>query len=170
MIDVSLVEQPVNSDDFDCIFEYDKPCLFIGHILKNEYDNQRLKLNDDYHPVKFFAPYNESGEMKLLPLYGILRNLNKHGLEISKIIYEQENRGNINLIIYENIINQFDITCSDCYGYYKERIYPVDFNKFRKLTDDEIATDGKILQHLLNLEDNKFDFQKFGSVVCFLLM
>ena len=108
MIDVSLVEQPVNSDDFDCIFEYDKPCLFIGHILKNEYDNRRLKLNDDYHPVKFFTPYNESGEMKLLPLYGILRNLNKHGLEISKIIYEQENRGNINLIIYENIINQFE--------------------------------------------------------------
>jgi len=169
MIDVSLVDEPVNGNDFDLIFEYDRPCLFIGYILKNEYDNQRLKLNEDYYPVKFFAPYSEDGAMKLLPLYGILRNLNEQGLKISKILSEQKNRANINLIIYENIINQFDITCSDCYGYYKEDIYPIDFNKFRHLTDDGISKDKKILQHLLNLDESKFDFQKFGSITCLLL-
>lgn len=169
MIDVSLVEKPVNGNDFNLLYEIDKPCLFIGHILKNEYDNQRLQLNDDYNPVKFFTIYSENGELKLLPLYGILRELNDEGKRLVKLLKGQENRGNINLIIYENIINQHDITCNDCYAYYKQHIYPIDFNKFRKLTDDEIATDKKILQHLLNLDESKFDFQKFGSILSLIL-
>lgn len=170
MIDVSLIEKPVNGQDFDLLFEYDKPCLFIGHILKNEYDNRRLELNSDYNPVKFFTTYLESGEWKLLPLYGILRDLNSEGKQLAKLINEQESRASMNVIIYENLINQFNVTCNDCYGYYRNNVYPIDFNTFRKLTDDEISSDKKILQHLLNIDENKFDFQKFGSIISLLLV
>ena len=170
MIDASLVDVPVNGEDFDLQYEIDRPCLFIGHILKNEYDNQRLKINDEYKPIKFFASYLEDGEWKLMPLYGIVRELNENGKKICKVLKDQERRGNMNLIIYENLLNEFDVSCDDCYGYFKKSIYPVDFNKFRKFTDDKISQDKKILQHLLNLDENKFDFQKFGSIISLLLV
>lgn len=170
MVDISLVDTPINIDSFDSSFRFDKPCLFIGHILKNEYDNQRLQLNDDYDPVKFFITSLHDSEWTIMPLYGILRQLNNKGKQLAKLINEQRTRAGMNMIIYENLINQFDITCNDCYGYYKDNIYPIDFNKFRELTDDEISRDKKILQHLLNLDENKFDFQKFGSIISLLLV
>lgn len=168
MIDVSLVEEPVNGKSFQ-IVDVDKPCLFLGHIVKNEYDNRRFSLNEEYNPKKFYTSYQEWGKWGMLPLYGIVMQLNETGNKLANIIKEQEARQNINLIIYENILNQFDITCDNCYAYFKNKIYPIDFNKFRYLTDNEIAKDKKILQHLLNLDESKFDFQKFGSITCLLL-
>ena len=53
MIDVSLVEAPVSIDEF--IYETPiKPSIFLGFILKNEYDNKRLHINDKFNPKKFF--------------------------------------------------------------------------------------------------------------------
>lgn len=168
MIDVSLVEEPVNGESFE-ILDIDKPCLFLGHIVKNEYDNRRFDLNQKYNPKRFYASYLEDRKWGMLPLYGLVMQLNENGLKLVNILKDQEERHNINLIIYENLLNQFDVTCDDCYGYFKNKIYPVDFNKFRHLTDDKITKDKKILQHLLNIDESKFDFQKFGSITCLLL-
>ena len=51
--------------------------------------------------------------------------------------------------------------------YYKFK--EIDFNKFRYLTDDKLSEDKKILQHMLNLNEDKFDFQKFGSILSLIL-
>ena len=168
MIDVSLVDEPVNGDSFE-LLDVIKPSLFLGHVIKNEYDNRRFKINEKYNPQKFYAPYFEDKKWNMLPLYGIVLQLNETGIKLATLLKEQEDRSNINLIIYENLINQFDVTCDNCYAYFKNKIYPVDFNKFRYLTDDGISKDKKILQHLLNLDESKFDFQKFGSITCLLL-
>ena len=117
MIDVSLVEEPVSTDNFSYQIPL-VPSVFLGFILKNEYDNKRLHINEKYKPKKFIKIYKINGEMKMLPLYGI---------------------------------------------------YPIDFNKFRYLTDDKISEDKKILQHMLNLNEDKFDFQKFGSILSLIL-
>lgn len=168
MIDVALVDEPVCGDSFEFI-DIDRPYLFLGHIVKNQYDNLRLRLNDEYNPKKFYASYKEQNKWNMLPLYGINLKLNETGIKLAKILSDQENRSSVNLIIYENLINQFDLTCGDCYNYFKNKIYPIDFNKFRKLTDDKIAKDKKILQHMLDIDEHKFDFQKFGSINCLLL-
>ena len=66
-------------------------------------------------------------------------------------------------------LSEFNLTCNDCYAYFKSGIYPIDFNKFRCLTDDKISKDKKILQHMLNLNESKFDFQKFGSIIALII-
>jgi len=48
-------------------------------------------------------------------------------------------------------------------------VYPIDFNKFRYLSQGEGSKDKKILQHMLNLDESKFDFQKFGSILSLIL-
>ena len=167
MIDVALVDEPVNGDSFELI-DIDRPYLFLGHIVKNQYDNLRLKLNDKYNPKKFYASYKEDNKWNMLPLYGITLKLNDTGIKLAKLLNEQESK-NINLIIYENLISQFNLSCGDCYNYFKNKIYPIDFNKFRYLTDNEISKDKKILQHILEIDEKKFDFQKFGSINCLII-
>jgi hypothetical protein len=105
----------------------------------------------------------------MLPLYGICLELNELGEEIINLIKRQEQANNINLVVYQNLLSQYNITCNDSYGYFKRGIYPIDFNKFRYLTDNSISKDKKILQHMLNLNENKFDFQKFGSILSLII-
>ena len=44
MIDVSLIEASVSMDDFSYETPL-RPSIFLGFIIKNEYDNQRLEIN-----------------------------------------------------------------------------------------------------------------------------
>jgi hypothetical protein len=71
--------------------------------------------------------------------------------------------------VYQNLLSEFSLSCNDCYGHFRSGVYPIDFNKFRYLTDDNIGKDKKILQRMLNLNDNKFDFQKFGSIIALII-
>lgn len=168
MIDVSLIEASVSMDGFSYETPL-RPSIFLGFIIKNEYDNKRLKINDEYNPKKFVRIYKQNGESKMLPLYGICLELNDLGKNIANLITEQEKSYDTNLVVYQNLLCEFNLSCNDCYGYFKSGIYPIDFNKFRYLTDSEISKDKKILQHMLNLDESKFDFQKFGSILPLIL-
>jgi hypothetical protein len=168
MIDTSLVEVPVSLDSFSYETPI-QPSIFLGFIIKNEYDNQRLKINEDYQPKRFLRVYKINGESQLLPLYGFCLKLNGMGENIVNIISKQEQSFEINLTLYQNMLNEYNLSCNDCYAYFKSGVYPIDFNKFRILTDDKKSKDKKILQHMLNLNENKFDFQKFGSVLSLIL-
>ena len=55
------------------------------------------------------------------------------------------------------------MTCHDAYSYLNKRIFPIDFKAFTHLTDDPIIDDKKILQHLLELDEGEFNFQRFGA-------
>ena len=168
MIDVSLVEAPVSIDEF--IYETPiKPSVFLGFIIKNEYDNKRLGINEKYKPSKFIRMYKNKGKIEVLPLYGICFELNGLGKSIASTIKQQEESYDINLVVYQNLLSEYSLSCNDCYGHFRSGVYPIDFNKFRYLTDDEIGKDKKILQRMLNLDDNKFDFQKFGSIISLII-
>ncbi len=67
------------------------------------------------------------------------------------------------LNIYESILSEYTVGCNNSYSYLNKRIYPLDFKYFDIICDDELVEDKKILQHLLQIDENKFDFQQFGS-------
>lgn len=168
MIDISLVEVPVNLDDFET-FNEERPCLFLGFAVKNEYDNQRLQINEKYKPSKQLFAFEKDDKFKVLPLYGLFIKLNDVGRQLANILIEQEKSG-MNINVYSDILNQYNISCRDSYSYLNKNIYPIDFQHFADLTTDKIKDDGKILQHLLELDDNKFDFQKFGAFKLLILV
>tara|TARA_R110000787_G_scaffold40970_2_gene101367 strand:+ start:1020 stop:1529 length:510 start_codon:yes stop_codon:yes gene_type:complete len=168
MIDVSLVESPVNGEGFSYETPLE-PSIFLGFIIKNEYDNKRLDINEKYNPKKFFRLYKSNSKSNMLPLYGVCLKPNELGEKIIRLVSDQEKSYDINLVVYQNLLSEFDITCNDCYAYFKSGIYPIDFKKFRDLTDDKISKDKKILQHMLNIDESKFDFQKFGSIMALII-
>ncbi len=168
MIDVSLVEAPVSIEEYTNETPL-QPSLFLGFIIRNEYDNKRLEINEKYKPSRFIRMYKHKGKIKVLPLYGICLKLNDFGESIANSIKLQEESYDINLVVYQNLLSEFNLTCNDCYGHFESGVYPVDFNKFRYLADGEESQDKKILQHMLNLDEGKFDFQKFGSIISLIL-
>lgn len=169
MIDISLTEQPVNTDSFDA-FDEKLPCLFLGFAIKNEYDNQRLEICEKYNPKKRLFIFENKDGFSVLPLYGLFISLNAVGAVLAKTLLNQEVTGNMNINIYETILDEHNMSCKDAYSYLNKRVYPVDFKHFKKITNDSIRDDNKILQHLLNLNEDKFDFQKFGAFKLLILV
>ena len=176
MIDIALTEHPVNTDKFKA-FDQKLPTLFLGFAIKNEYDNQRLEICEKYEPKKrLFIFENKDGfskidnEFSVLPLYGLFLNLNQQGNNIAKTLLAEELAGNMNIDRYEKILAEYNLSCNDSYSYLNKRIYPIDFTHFKELTDNSLRDDNKILQHLLNLDEHKFDFQKFGSFKLLILV
>lgn len=165
MIDISLVEQPVNTSSFT-MFNDERPCLFLGFAVKNEYDNQRLHISEKYKPRKQLFAFKREVEDKIsydmLPLYGLFLDLNEPGKNIARTLVAQDKQ-QMHLNLYEDILNEYNFTCTDSYSYLNKGIYPFDFEHFTKLTNDKIVKDKKILQHMLDIDDNEFDFQKFGA-------
>lgn len=169
---ISLIDQSVDTSKFT-EFKTVLPTLFLGFAIKNEYDNQRLKINEDYEPTKqLFLFEREEGEFSLLPLYGIFLNLNELGRKLASAILTSDlnNKDNrLPIKTYEKILYEYKVSCFDSYSYLNKRIYPLDFKHLETLSDDYPAKDKKILQHLLNLEEDKFDFHKFGALKLLIL-
>lgn len=164
-IDFNLVETAIDLDKFNTDITY--PVLFFGTIIKNEYDNRRITLNDQYKPVKFLHLNKDTSS--LFPLYGVILEPTPVIKSLQQTILQQEKNGDISLLVYENILNQFDLSCKETYGWFDAGIYPLDFNNLKQICTDSFNEDKRILQHILNLDDTIFDFQKFASLNLFIL-
>lgn len=165
MIDITLAQQPVDLDGFETTNNI-KPCLFLGFVIKNEYDNRRFKIHSKYKPRKFLHIINEQD---FIPLYGIILTPSCIIKKILDIMINQEKLYNISLPVYENVLSQFSLTCVDCYSYFTTHLYPVNIDLLKNVTTDDLREDSKIFQHILSLDDNSFDFQQFGDLKIFLL-
>lgn len=173
MIDISLIDCPVDVVEYTEVFPHDLPCLFLGLIIKNEYDNQRLKLNKEFNPQKRLLVFKKlkdfsSTEEKyeIMPLYGLFLPLNELGTSLCKTLRDQDNIKSINKGSYELILNEFNVTCNDSFLHLNKKIYPVDLKYFKTLTNyyaDKEKEINILYGHLLCLEKEKFDFQQFGS-------
>jgi hypothetical protein len=166
MIDIDLINKPANSETFNFLDPKDYPFLFLGFIIKNEYDNRRIKISDTYTPVNFYHPSKDRQALTLLKGIKLIPNSNVIGL--IKSITNQEKVG-INLTTYQNLLNQYGFACKETYSLFDKGFYPIDFNNLKTVCDNSFNTDKKIFQHLLNLDEKVFDFQKFSSLKLIIL-
>lgn len=166
MIDIELSEQ-LPSSPFPTLKEKELPCLFFGFNIRNEYDNQRLKINEKYNPSRicYILP-----DFNAFLLYGIKLTPNKHVKTIFNIV--EQRKKTLTLTAYENILNEFNLTCKETHGWFKPewRIYPIDFENLKLVCDDHFNTDKKIFQHMLDIDEKVFEFQKFSSLRLFLII
>ena len=107
--------------------------------------------------------------LQVLPLKGVLLKPNASMVKVINAIVNQEKTGNIGLVTYENLISQYNLSCKNTYKHFQKGVYPIDFNNLKSICNDSFNEDKKIFQHLLNLKEDVFDFQKFASLKLFIL-
>jgi hypothetical protein len=166
MIDIELVNNPVNTSNFDIIDTNQYPILFLGFMIKNEYDNKRIQLNEKYSPINLL--HISKDKKTVVAMKGVKLTPNQNIKNILNAIKKQESLL-MNLITYENLLNQYNLFCKETYSYFSPGMYPVDFENLKSVCDDSFNQDKKIFQHLLGLEEKVFDFQKFSSLKLFIL-
>lgn len=166
MIDFNLIDEPIKFENFTVPTKEEYPMLVLGSIIRNEYDNQRIQLNEKYNPVNIL--HYSKDKQNVVLLKGVKLQANNTITKLFKNILEQE-KHNINLVVYQNLINQYNLACKETYALFFPGLYPVDFNNLKSICDDSFNEDKKIFQHLLNIDEKVFDFQKFASLRLFIL-
>lgn len=160
MISIELADDLPNVKQLHSLTKNEYPCLFLGFVIRNEYDNQRLQIDKKYSPIKFFH--------KDIIFYGIKLTANANIQNITNIIKQQELHNNSTLPVYENILNQFSMSCKNTHRWFMKGIYPIDFDNLKKVCTDNFNEDKKIFQHMLCIDEKVFDFQKFASLKLFI--
>jgi hypothetical protein len=166
MIDIDLTSRPPNSDGFVVPNHDEYPILFLGFLIKNEYDNQRIEISKAFNPKNIFHLSKDRQTLTALRGIKLKPNSTVHGL--IKSIQNQEKLG-ITLVTYQNLLSQFSFSCKETYNFFDKGIYPIDFVNLKSICDDSFNNDKKIFQHILGLDEKVFDFQKFSSLKLFIL-
>lgn len=166
MIDIDLVNKPLDAKNYTLLEYSEYPILFLGFIIKNEYDNLRINIEKRYNPINIL--HFAKDRNTVTPLKGIKLTPNQNVKNLFSLILKQEKLA-MNLITYENLLNQYGFGCKETYSLFAPGLYPVDFNNLKSICDDSFNADKKIFQHLLNLDEKVFDFQKFSSLKLFIL-
>jgi hypothetical protein len=171
MIPISLVETPVNIDDYKILNQPESSyVLFLGFIIRNEYDNKRLKLSDNFNTFKFLHVKKENNQIvSCIPLYGLLLTPNDDIKNLIKTLKTQEKVNELSLITYKNIISQYNFSCDNTYSLFSDTVFPIDFHNLKSVCTDTFKDDKKIFQHLLSLDEKHFDFQCFASLKLLIL-
>lgn len=93
-------------------------CFFIGHIIKNKYDENRLHINSRYNPQRFSFNTN-NGKYNL---YGIF----KEAALNNKLITELRKNTYINIGEYSSILAMNKLSCLSCFLHFSPGLYPID--------------------------------------------
>jgi len=167
LLDVELSNEPLDIDSFSYLSDSDYPVVLLGFQLKNLYDQKRLIFKKDFnisdiiHFVpretmmpKFFRGIKLSIKPQIISFITMLENLNCTSAE------------NINLNIYKNILNRFNLTCDNCFAFLQKGIYPIDSECIEKISKEFLNK-----EQLFSLLDNsKVNiFQGVGYPVIYVL-
>lgn len=167
MIDIDLINENVDLKDWMVLGNDSYPVLFLGFIIENQYDNLRIQINKTYNPVNIIHKLKNNDKLGI-GLKGVILTPNDTVKKLINSLVAQE-KTKINLVVYENLLNQFNFGCKETYKYFTPGMYPIDFNNLKTVCVNEFNTDKKIFQHLLNLDEKNFDFQKFSALKLFIL-
>jgi hypothetical protein len=168
IVDIDSTQDPLNLEGFSVLSAEKYPYSIIGFQLKNSYDQQRIKVKSKYNtkdiihllPTSKVTPTFFRGikiyiREKYLPLIEQLKKLNT-------ILTES-----IDVNVYKNLLEEYGLTCNECYAFLRKGIYPVDGSCLADISNIDITLD--------SLYENAFDtksvpaFQSFCSFTIFIL-
>jgi hypothetical protein len=167
LVNTDSAQDPVVFDDFSLIEPKSYPFCLLGFQLKNNYDQQRLKLKQTFKvkdyihllPVDRIAPVFFRGiELDVLStLKDFLDDIGKLNLILDTDTLPK---------VYINTLKKYNLTCEECFGLLQQGVYPIDIKHLSKISDISLSIDE--LYSAFNTSKIPV-FQAFGSFTIFIL-
>jgi hypothetical protein len=137
-IDLAEVNRGVNANLFKPLDYRQIPQLFLGFIIKNNFEYNALRCTDETNDIAHLC--GSDGIIEPVFLRGIFI---EPPLIIDKII-EQVNKikpVDINTIFnqYIKILSQFNLSCNNTYAYLLDGMFPIDIYYLEQITSHNYA-------------------------------
>lgn len=149
ILDCELVNQGLDKP-YDTLACNQYPCVFLGYIIKNKYDEARYSICESLNPVRFSYPANNK-----LNFYGILNS------KPNKFLKHLQKKQPINLNDYSSFCAEQDMSCYSCFLYFFPYLYPIDTTHKEKFFSDIN------IESFDSNENNIPIYQRVGSLYMF---
>jgi hypothetical protein len=133
-----MIDDPVSTQKYT-IYDIDSlPKVILCINVKNKYDETRLLIKPKYNP-KFVCHFqNIHGELQPSYYYGTELDIKS---EYASMIKYMRKNTPVNLDKYRDILSQYDLSCSTCYGYFGESVWPLDLKHLQSITKRDWSTE-----------------------------
>lgn len=132
--------------DFEKFLTVTYPTFFFGFSIKNQYDQKRLKIKDEFQPKYVFHKYGTKME-EMLFLYGLTAPVTP---DLLPYFYPLRENPSMNREQYEAVLNPLDVDCNNCYLFLSKNLYPLNtfyaHRFFTKKPFKDIVTYSEILE------------------------
>jgi hypothetical protein len=140
MIDVSLTDKTLNVDDFNFIPKDKYPFCFIGQPIRNKYDQERVQYDKFFKPINIIhATANTTPALKFFKGIEIFLKPEYNTLVQKLEALNLNVKDSISLNTYDQILKEFNVSCSECSLFLEKGVYPVNGTDLEKIAflDDE---------------------------------
>lgn len=168
VLDINLVEEPLDIDTFTYLSDSDYPVCLLGFQLKNLYDQKRLIIKENYNPKDYI--HLVPGETVMPKFFrGINIEPNK---KFSYLIKELEalgtfNNNEVNKDFYVELLNEYKLSCNNCFAYLRKGIYPIDSEHLEYFSNTKL-TQSELYSSVLD-STGLNNFQALGYFVIYVL-
>lgn len=167
LVDIDLVEEPPVIEGCNSLTGHNYPFCLIGFQVKNSYDQQRLQLKEKYKSNTYAHRLpNSDGDLTFFRGIKITPRA-----EMSQLFRQLENFNtslvDLPLKHYESTLQDFNLSCKNCYSFLQKGIYPIDGERINIFAKEQID--------LNDLYTNGFDtdlvphFQSFAYFTIYIL-
>ena len=168
MIDspVALADQDIDTSLYKTSLISGMPRLILGFVIKNKYDQERLRLKPVLQPKNITHQYCIDGELKPIYIHGIELAKKENVSHLCTVI---NNAQPISLHGYKNILKYNHLTCKNCSGYLQDGVYPIDIKCLSKLSTNRFKSHYLYLRSLLDTNDKLPWFSSWSHFNIFML-
>lgn len=159
MLHHSLADEELDLSRYASLTKHEKiPCLILGTKVKHQYDDRRLVFNSDDKIIttRVNNTVIRGIELPLNPQFDLL-------FSQLQIISDD----NLSAEFYEKLLNSFNLSCSECYGYRRAGVYPVNGDYVKQLSTVQTDTNTYYEQFFTNTAD--CSWQGFSYLTLFIL-
>jgi len=155
ILDHEKTSIPPNLDNTILITE---PHTFYGFLIKSQYDEERLKINDKFN-AKYYSVETDNDYVKL---YGIIRPLDSRYNTLLQELYKLDNSLPKKQLIpaYNDILKEYGLYSSENYLNYNLNLYPVDNEYITELMGEN--PNGLSGWYLINFDNEIPIFQQIA--------
>lgn len=121
-----LSEELTNYKPKEIYKDLQNDCAFIGVKVKNLYDEERTCIQESFLPER----YKISNDTHL---FGVVKDILPEHKQLSEKIKSQKI---FDLIGYNLLLQDYKLTCNECYFNLKPPVYPVDSSYIKKYIPD----------------------------------
>ena len=162
ILNFNQTEKPAEFEKFQQI---NYPTFFFGFIIRNEYDQKRLKIKDEFNPKYIFHRHGKNNN-EMMFLYGLTENVCS---EIIPYTYPLKENSNLNKEQYEAVLNQLDVQCTDCYLFLSKNLYPINSFFAHRFFNTKKFRDLRYFSDMLNRDPSLASYHTISSFHLFLL-
>ena len=141
MRSTDLIDQPVSTKDYQIYNINELPRALLCIRCNNKFDQERFQIKRTYKP-NLISHFEMRSQLEPIFLYGIEINLLPKYYSLidmlndDRFVCRKRMSTDHNFLVnhYRHTLQQYDLSCDECYGLLNDGVYPIDIKHLNNIS------------------------------------